>query len=231
MPNYYAIYLNLESRICLVVGAGPVGARKAAGLLESGAKVRLVAKEMGAAAAALVKNPHVEVLQEAYHPHHLDSVLLAFAATDNTSVNAQIVADARARSIPVNSAGSIEYEERNRNGEFIVPATLRRGKLCVAISTSGASPKLAQRIKADLEALYTVEYSAYMELLEEMRSYIKEHVNDPVQKSLAFASLIGKESETVLRSLLRDEGREDARTVAHREAVRIVEAALDSRSE
>ncbi len=211
---------------CLVVGAGSVGARKAGGLLESGARVRLVAPQVGKAAEYLLINEQVELINQPYQPWHLDSITLAFAATDNKTVNAQIVADALSRNIPVNSADSQEH----RNGEFIVPATMRRGSLCIAVSTGGASPKLARRIRSDLEAVYGVEYEGYVELLGDMRSYIKECVDDPTLRSAAFESLIEIESGgRAARNLLRDSGSPDANDELREnviEARRIVEAAL-----
>ncbi len=227
MPHYYPIFLNQQSRLCLVVGAGPVGARKAAGLLEAGANVRLVATQISDAAAGLRANYNVELLQEPYREEHLDSVVLAFAATDNRLVNAQIVMDAGGRNIPVNSADSQEHssEAIHDNVEFVVPAILRRGDLCIAISTGGASPKLAQKIRSDLEAVYSVKYAAYVELLRDMRGYIRKRIA-PAHRSAALESLITDASQAVLQDLLRDDAGSEALEAARSKAREIVEAAL-----
>jgi precorrin-2 dehydrogenase/sirohydrochlorin ferrochelatase len=236
MAYLYPIFLDLESKTCLVVGAGPVGARKAAGALEAGAMVRLVAMHIGDAALGIMQNRQVELLQEPYRTAHLDSVSLAFAATNDRSINARIVEDARNRNIPVNCADSPgesvsesdsdTFTNTNTNsntgGEFIVPALMRRGELSIAVSTGGASPKLAQKIRNEIEAVYSVEYAEYVELLREMRSYIKGRVHDSDLRSAALESLIANESESALRLLLRDAGIVRARD----EARRIVEAAL-----
>src|ERR1700722_20239386 len=171
MPDYYPIFLNIESRICLVVGGGPVGARKAAGLLEAGARVRIVALEFGEAANDLKENAIIELIHAPYNKVHLDSAVLAFAATNRADVNAQVVQDAAEKGVFVSSA------DAPGAGDFIVPSVLRRGGLCIGISTGGASPKLAARIRRQLETLYSDEYAAYVELLNDMRSYIKSQTS------------------------------------------------------
>ena len=107
---------------------------------------------------------------------------------------------------------------------------MRRGNLCIATSTGGASPKLAQRIRRQLETIYTPEYSAYLELLAHMRNYIKERINDPSLRSAALQSLIDAEAEALLRGMLKDGLRDgsggDSFAGARIEAVRIVEEVL-----
>lgn len=208
MPHYYPIFLNLGTSTCLVVGAGAVGARKAAGLIEAGATVRLVAPDISEAAAELISNPLVEFIHGAYNVKHLESASLAFAATANRLVNAAVVADARERNIPVTSADSPE------EGNFIVPSTMRRGDLCIAVSTGGASPSLAARIREELETQYGMEYTPYVELLSAMRSYIKELSNNPKLRLAAHECLMEHGAE--LRLLLRDKGADAASDEARR---------------
>ena len=130
MP-YYPLFLDLTGRRCLVVGAGPVGQRKAAGLLAAGAVVRVVAPESPELSGA-------EWVAAEYEPEHLDGMALVFAAGP-PDVNARVVADARQRGIWVNSASD------PTSGDFLLPAVRRAGRIEVAVSTAGASPASRRR--------------------------------------------------------------------------------------
>lgn len=134
----YPVFLDLNDRLVVVVGAGPVGGRKVAGLLAAGAKVRVVCLERAPI-------PGVEWLTEPYRPEHLDGACLVFAAA-NAQVNAQVVADARARGIWVCDAAD------GSNGDFHTPAVHRRGPLVIAVGTSGRAPAVAVALRDHLAA-------------------------------------------------------------------------------
>jgi siroheme synthase-like protein len=206
MPRYYPIQLNLEDRTCLVVGGGAVAARKVGGLLEAGARVRVVSPRLAPELQARAEAGEIEARLADYAPEHLDGVVLAFAATDDRSVNAQVAADAEARGIPVNVADSPE------ESRFLVPSVVRRGALCLSVSTGGNSPMLAARLCDELEARFGPEYGDFVELLGQMRSYIKERTRDVSRRRAAFARLLDAEAE--LRVALRAGPPEAARTLA-----------------
>ena len=141
MPKLYPVHLILTGRLCLVVGGGIIGARKALGLLAAGARVRVVSLDF---CDGLRSCSHeLELIEAAYCSEHMDDVFLAVAATDSRQVNAAVVSDARDRRIPVNCA------DNQQDGDFIVPASIRRGDLCISVSTGSASPGLSMRIKHD----------------------------------------------------------------------------------
>lgn len=206
MPRYYPIQLNLEAQTCLVVGGGAVAARKVAGLLEAGARVRVVSPRLAPELQARAEAGEIEARWAAYAPEHLNGVVLAFAATEDRSVNAQVAADAGARGIPVNVADSPE------ESGFLVPSVVRRGALCLSVSTGGNSPMLAARLCDELEARFGPEYGDFVELLGQMRSYIKERTRDVSRRRAAFARLL--DSETELRAALRAGPPEAARVLA-----------------
>jgi precorrin-2 dehydrogenase/sirohydrochlorin ferrochelatase len=129
----YPVFLNLKKRLAVVVGAGPVGGRKVAGLLAAGATVRVVCLEQAPI-------PGVEWITEPYRPEHLDGAALVFAAV-NPEINAQVVADAQARGIWVCDAAD------GTRGDFHTPAVLRRGELVVAVGTGGKSPTVAVQLR------------------------------------------------------------------------------------
>ncbi len=136
MPDY-PIVLNLQDRLCVVVGGGAVGRRKARGLRAAGARVRLIAPQVVDAATL----EGMEILQRPYRSGDLQGAFLAFAATDSRRVNAAVLREAKRRKILVNVA------DLPPAGDFTLPAVLRRGELAVAVSTGGVSPVLAALIR------------------------------------------------------------------------------------
>ncbi len=130
---FYPVMLNLSGRLALVVGAGPVGLRKARGLLDAGALVRLVAPQR----AEDFDHPALEWHPRTYRPADLEGAALAFAATGDGAVDSRVADDARARGIWVNVAADPD------GGDVIVPAVRRCGPLTLAVASSGASPAAA----------------------------------------------------------------------------------------
>ena len=133
--------------------------RKARKLLQAGAEVVVVSSEMRPELLGM----NVEAYKRAYEYGDLEGAELAFAATDSREVNAAVAREARERGVRVNVA------DRPSEGDFAVPATLRRGGLQVAVSTGGASPALARRIRTELEAVFGPEWAGVVEELEAAR--------------------------------------------------------------
>ena len=133
--------------------------RKARKLLQAGAEVVVVSSEMRPELLGM----NVEAYKRAYEYGDLEGAELAFAATDSREVNAAVAREARVRGVRVNVA------DRPSEGDFAVPATLRRGGLQVAVSTGGASPTLARRIRNELEASFGPEWAGVVEELEAAR--------------------------------------------------------------
>lgn len=165
MPEkrYYPLFADLEGRRCLVVGGGAVALEKARGLLESGAAVTVVAPEVEEELRGL----GVELRERAYESADLEGCFLALAATSDTEVNRRVFADAEARRILCNVADVPEL------CSFILPAVHREGPLAIAVSTGGASPALAQRIRAELAARYTGDYAELARLLRALRPWVQ----------------------------------------------------------
>ncbi len=133
----FPVFLDLTGASVLVVGAGPVGLRKAAGAVAAGAAVTVVAPEFVAGFDELT----VERLQRRFEPTDLDARQLVFVASGDPAVNAGVAAAAKAAGVWVNAADDPE------NCSFILPAVGRQGRLSVAVSTGGGSPALAQRLR------------------------------------------------------------------------------------
>jgi precorrin-2 dehydrogenase / sirohydrochlorin ferrochelatase len=156
--TYYQAGLDLRGRTCLVVGGGAVARRKAEGLAEAGADVRVVAPR------CLPMPGAVRVALRPFEDDDLDGVTLAVAASDDRELNARVAALARRRGVWVNVVD--EPEE----GDLVLPAVVRRGALRVAVSTGGASPALALRIRERLDEEFGPEWGELAELLGRLRT-------------------------------------------------------------
>jgi precorrin-2 dehydrogenase / sirohydrochlorin ferrochelatase len=141
--------MNLSGRRCVVVGGGAVASRKVGKLVHAAAEVVVISPEVFPELAGM----DVEILHRPYKYGDLRRASLAFTATDSREVNAAVAREAKERGVPINVADS------PAEGDFAVPSTLRRGGLQVAVSTGGASPTLARRIRNELEEAFGPEWA------------------------------------------------------------------------
>jgi precorrin-2 dehydrogenase/sirohydrochlorin ferrochelatase len=187
MPRYYPLYLDLAGRTCLVVGGGAVAERRVRGLLEAGGSVRVISPTLTAALQALAEAGTIAYLPRGYESSALEGAVLAVAATNSRAVNAQVIADARAARILVNAADAPE------EGDYIVPAVIRRGEFCLSVSTGGANPMLTARLAEEMETRFGPEYALYVELLGQFRVYIKKKTAETAARRRALAALLAAE--------------------------------------
>ena len=169
------IQLKTDGLLALVVGAGAVGLRKADAWRNSGGDVRFVDPRPGIA----VKD---EIIREPFAPQHLEDVSLVFAcATD--AVNELVVTTAHANGLLVCDA------IRPERGEFTLPAIMRRGDLTVAVSTNGAAPTLARRLRERLEAEFDDAYAAWTAVLKKVRTSVLQATENPELRHDIFRAL------------------------------------------
>ncbi|WP_213525269.1 bifunctional precorrin-2 dehydrogenase/sirohydrochlorin ferrochelatase [Paenibacillus sp. J31TS4] len=194
MPRYYPIMADLEGVPCLVVGGGTIAERKLSGLLECGAAVTVVAPEWTDGIEAWRQQGEVELRAKRYAPGDLADAALVFAATDSREVNRMVCEQAEAEGRWASNAAEPE------SGRFVVPASLRRGKLLLAVSTSGASPGLAAQIRDELAASYGDEYEAMLEFLEAFRQEMKHRLPDERARRAWARRLLTADLPAVVRS-------------------------------
>jgi len=161
LPPAHAVFLKLAGRPVVVIGGGPVAERKVRALLESQASVTVVSPDVTPGIRDLAGARGVRWEPRPYRPGDLDGARLVYAATDEPAVNAAVRVDANRAGIWVNVADEPEA------CDFFAPAVVRRGDLTIAVSTNGASPALARRIREQLEAEFGPEYA---EALRELRA-------------------------------------------------------------
>lgn len=170
----YPVVLDLRGRTALVVGAGPVAARKVAGLAAAGAAVRVVAPAVG---ADLDESAVSELRRRRYEPADLDGVSLVVTATGDAHIDARVAADATAAGLWVNAA------DQPAECSFILPAVARHGPLTIAVSTDGSSPALARRLRDRAGELLTADVVALAGELADRRREVRaggqstEHVD------------------------------------------------------
>ncbi len=190
----FPMFMKLEGRSCLVVGAGTIGEPKIGSLLASGASVRVVAFTATAAVAEWAKTKAITWEARAFNSSDLDGVFLVIAATNSPDVNAAIFREAGQRNILCNVVDDPEY------CDFYYPAVVRRGDLQLAISTNGHSPALAQRIRRELEAQFGPEYGEWLEQLGAIRQELFASRIDPEERRHLLHELASREAFERARS-------------------------------
>jgi precorrin-2 dehydrogenase / sirohydrochlorin ferrochelatase len=194
-PSLFPIFLKLERQRCLVVGAGDVAEAKIAGLLEAAAKVRVVAPEATPLVQSWAAAGQIEWLARPCEPSDLDGMFLVVAATFSPELHEQIHAEAQRRGVLCNVVDVPEL------CDFYYPAVARRGALQIAVSTSGQSPALAQRLRKELEEQFGPEYEVWLQQLGEEREKLfaaaiapeeRKHLLHDLASADAFKSFLRK---------------------------------------
>jgi precorrin-2 dehydrogenase / sirohydrochlorin ferrochelatase len=199
-PLYMAC-LKLKGRRCLVIGGGDVGLEKIEGLLLCDADVHLIAPEAIPEVARLAEEGSISWDRHEFSDADLDGAFLAIAATNDTEVNISVSEGAERRAMLVNVVDVPPL------CNFILPAIVRTGPLAIAISTAGASPALAKRMKREISELFGEEYARLAVMLNDARGWAKGTLPTYQDRKEFFESIVNGEPDPV--ALLRD-GNEQA---------------------
>ena len=190
MPRYYPVNLDVRGKACLVVGGGEVALRKVRSLTEAGADVTVVAPAVHPKIKAL---GGVTIREEAWRDTDLHGAFLVIVATDDEVTNRTVARDAADFGCLVNVVDCPALSN------FIVPATLARGELQISVSTGGASPALARRLREKLEGQFGEEYAQLVAVLGELRREIFEKIPDADRRAEIFRGLTDERWLDVLR--------------------------------
>ena len=197
---FYIACLRLTGRRCVVVGGGEVGLEKVEGLLACDGSVTLIAPEAVPELQALADEGSIRWERREYETGDLEATFIAIAATGDTDVNIRVYEDAERRAMLVNVVDVPPL------CNFILPAIVRTGPLAIAISTAGASPALAKRIKAEIAAQYGEPYARLAEILNEARGWAKATLPTYQDRKVFFESIVNGEPDPVELLRAGDEG-------------------------
>jgi precorrin-2 dehydrogenase/sirohydrochlorin ferrochelatase len=188
---FYIACLRLSGRRCLVVGGGDVGLEKAEGLLACDGDVVLVAPDAIEPLRELAEEGSIRWERREYRPEDLEGTFMVIAATSDTDVNIAVYEDAERRAMLVNVVDVPPL------CNFILPAIIRSGPLAIAISTAGASPALAKRIRDEIADEYGEPYARLAILLNEVRGWAKGTLPTYQDRKVFFESIVHGDPDPV----------------------------------
>lgn len=188
MTSLFPMFMKLEGKQCLVVGAGKVGEPKIAGLLETGARIRVVALDASPAIREWARSGKIELELRAFTNDDLQGAFMAVVATASRTLNERIYHEALRLGVLCNVVDVPDL------CDFFYPSIVRRGDLQIAVSTAGNSPSLAQKIRQQLEKQFGPAYAAWVAELGETRKLILASDLDKERKLDLLHSLASREA-------------------------------------
>lgn len=188
MTSLFPMFLKLESKQVLVVGAGKVGEPKIGGLLDTGARVRVIALDASPAVREWAREGRIELELRPFAAQDLEGAFLSVVATSSRALNERIYQEARRRGVLCNVVDVPDL------CDFFYPAVVRRGDLQIAVSTAGQSPSLAQKIRQQLEKQYGPGYAEWVAELGATRKLILATDLDKERKLELLHSLASRQA-------------------------------------
>jgi precorrin-2 dehydrogenase / sirohydrochlorin ferrochelatase len=188
MSSLFPMFLKLTGKRCLVIGAGKVGEPKIGGLIDTGARLHVIALQASELVRAWAKAGKITLELRAFRLGDLDGAFLTVVATGSRGLNESIYREAQQRGVLCNVVDVPEF------CDFYYPAVVRRGDLQIAISTNGQSPSLAQKLRQQLERQFGPGYERWVAELGETRRLVLASHLDPERKSELLHSLASREA-------------------------------------
>ncbi len=190
----YPIFLELGGRRVVLVGGGAVAARKAASLLEAGARLVIVAYKPSEAILDLCTRHGAELIRAKYSKQYIAEAVLVIAATDDPEVNEQVYKDCQELEILCNVVDEPSL------CDFFVPAVVKRGDLQIAVGTGGYSPAYAGHLRKKLETIFTEEHGQFLAELERVRREIIDQIPEAADRKTILGKLVDDESFEYFRT-------------------------------
>ena len=188
----YPINLDIEGKICVVLGGGHVALRKIKGLLNAKGKVVVIAPEISEEIDKLLESGKIEWRQQSYTSGCLPDGLLLIAATNDSAVNQKAAIEASSKHMLVNLVNSTFCIPDS--ALFTVPSVIRKGKLTLSISTEGLSPALSKCIRQYLETQFNDSFARWLERLSEIRDEVKITIKDAETREKFWRDVMSSEN-------------------------------------
>jgi precorrin-2 dehydrogenase / sirohydrochlorin ferrochelatase len=186
MSTNYPIMLQLDGKKVVVIGGGKVAERKVHGLLGTGARVIVVSPEATMGLETLFVDGRIDWKKKSFSAEDLQDAALIFAATDNRDINLSVKSLAGKHQL-------VSIADDPELSDFHLPAHVQRGRLSIAVSTGGASPTLAKKLRAELEQQFDERYDEYLDFLFTARQWILKEVDDPALKRKLLIAIVSEE--------------------------------------
>lgn len=184
MNPHYPIHVKMEGMLCAVIGGGEVAQRKVGTLLECGAIITIISPEITPLLAEWTEQGKINWKRELYQGQDLSPYFFIVAATNHRHVNYSVYEQAKRTKAFINIA------DRPDLCNYIVPSTVKRGRLVISVSTSGASPSLASKLRRRLEREFGQEYEGYVDFLAQMRLKVLQEIKDATVRKQIFQELL-----------------------------------------
>lgn len=175
--EFYPVQLHLRERQVITIGGGKIAQRKIAGLLDTGAVITVISPEVTERIKEWIELEKVKWQKKTFSPPDIAQAFLIIAATNNPETNKAIKRECSPHQL-------VLMVDNPEESDFILPSVIKRGKLTMTISTSGASPILAKKIKQDLAYQYGPDYEDYVDFLFQCRKWILQEVHDSNLKQM-----------------------------------------------
>ena len=209
---YYPLFADLNGRRCVVIGGGLVAQRKVTTLLGYGAELTVISPALTARLRTLARQGKIRHLARTFRPADLNGAWLVYAATNDRTVNQQVVRTASRQRVFTNVV------DQTPLCSFIAPSIVRRGPLTVAVSTGGASPTLAKQLRRDLGRRLGTEYVPMLRLLRALRGVAKRRLPSYNDRKRYFDELVRGQVFDLVRAQQPAQARRAALTLLARRA-------------
>jgi precorrin-2 dehydrogenase / sirohydrochlorin ferrochelatase len=193
--SLFPMFLKLEGRHCLVIGAGNIAESKIESLLVTEARIQVVAPQVNDRVADWARQKLISLNQREFQPSDLEGMFIAIAATSSRDLNERIFREAQHRKVLCNVVDDPEH------CHFYYPAVVRRGDLQIAISTAGRSPALAQRLRRELETQFQPEYADWVSQLGSIRENLFRIEEDPEKRRRLLHEMASREAFAARNSI------------------------------
>ncbi len=168
MPDYYPVFLNLAGKRCVIIGGGTIAQGKIGGLLRAGCQITVISPDATPGIRQAAQRGDVTWLERTYQPGDLESAFIGVAATNVWHVNREIYEEADRLGVLLNVVDDPDL------CSFIAPSVVKREPVTLAISTGGASPALARKLRETLAHAEALEWADLADVLAQARRIVKE---------------------------------------------------------